>query len=256
MPRAAVELDRAGTDPEHGGDFGFWQSQPVAQHQHLAAPPGQPGHRGQHLPAVLGQQRLVLRGRLGDVTGHGVARAPEAARDGTAAQRAAAPVQDCGPDVRQRAVRVRQLVPGAQPGEHVLDDVLTRRLVPGHQCGQPDQFGVMRAEQRGHAVGGTARLMGCPRTQASPANPGGLASPANPGGLASPRYPASPGHLTGHHPRGPLRGWIAETGPPDLVAHTYCTREPPFRCPDLGDPHDRGGFCAAGGPLAAQKAPR
>ena len=103
IPRAAVDLTVPGLIAEHRGDLGFRQPQPVAEHQHLAAPPGQPGQGGQHLPAVLGQQHLTLRRPLSDVRGRGVARAPEAPRDGPAAQRAAAPVEHRGPDVGERA---------------------------------------------------------------------------------------------------------------------------------------------------------
>ena len=73
----------------------------------------------------------------------------------------AAPVEHGGPHVGERAVPVRQQVPRAEPGEHVLHDILGRWAVAEQQDGQADQLGVVRPEHTGHA-GTTRRVPGSP----------------------------------------------------------------------------------------------
>ena len=80
MPRAAVNLTVPGLIPSTAAISAL----AIPASSAAPAPRGAAGGSlatAATLPAVLGQERLVLRGRLGDVTGHGVARAPEAARE-------------------------------------------------------------------------------------------------------------------------------------------------------------------------------
>jgi hypothetical protein len=53
-------LDGAGADAQHGRDLRLGQAEVGAQHQDLTAAARQPGQRGQHLPAVFGENDLVL----------------------------------------------------------------------------------------------------------------------------------------------------------------------------------------------------
>ena len=90
--------------------------------------------------------------------------------------------------------------PAVQAGVDVLHDVLGGGQVPDHEQCQPDQFGVMIAEQRRD---GASVQVGAGRAVSHCSGP--------PGGGRSGRRPGNWG-----------------------MSHIYCTNQRPFGCPPAG----------------------